>query len=97
MVVSSFVDFGTFSESGGRADVLYGIGVVGRGGHAPERYPRRPRASWKCVFPPEVGLGRVVIAFPDRDWSRANHNLGSACLGKIGSVFAYDSFLLKRV
>jgi hypothetical protein len=32
-----------------------------------------------------------------RGWPRASRELDYACLGKIGSVFAYDPFLLKRL
>jgi hypothetical protein len=58
----------------------------------------------------EVGLGRVVTVSPVRGWLRASrtaspargwpwasHDLGLSCLGKVGSVFSYDPFLLKRL
>jgi hypothetical protein len=48
-------------------------------------------------FSSEVGLERVVTVFSVRGWSQASRDLGSACLGKVESVFAYDPFLLKRL
>lgn len=57
MVVSSFVDFGAFRRISGRTDTRSGIGVVGRGGHAPERCPRRPRVRQKYVSRTRLASG----------------------------------------
>jgi hypothetical protein len=38
-----------------------------------------------------------VAASPTRGWPRASRELGHSCLGKVGSVFAYDPILLKRL
>ena len=42
-------------------------------------------------------FGRVGNAFSARGWPRASCDLGSTRLGKVGSVFSYDLFLLKRL
>jgi hypothetical protein len=55
-------------------DVCPGIGVVGRGGHAPERRSSRSQTSRECVFPPEVGLEHAVTAFPVQGWPHASHD-----------------------
>jgi hypothetical protein len=64
VVVSSFVDIGTFNGASGRTDYITyarsGIKVVGRGGHA-------------------LALRRVMNVFLARGWPRASRDLGSAC------------------
>jgi hypothetical protein len=55
-----------------------------------------PRVSRDCVSRPRLVSGESCLS-PTRGWPQASRDLGPSCLGKVGSVFAYDPFLLKRL
>jgi hypothetical protein len=45
----------------------------------------------------EILYPQIQGVTPAQGWPRPSRDLGSSCLGKVGSVFVYDPFLLKRL